>query len=96
MISGRTLVALGILVGGIYVLRRGTSIVSAAPGVNGLGDDPQYQDENGNPITADQYNRMVALQNRVEAAQAHIQTIKQLLIVLPPIPQFGPTKALTA
>lgn len=96
MISSRSLAALGLLAAGIYMLRRGVSVASGVPGVNGLGDDTQYTDENGNPITADQYNRMMAIQQKLTDAQAHIQTIKQLLVVIPDIPQFGPTKALAA
>lgn len=78
MLSGRTWVVLGMIGLGAYVLNRGQAIAS---GVHGLGD----------AVTPDQ---AAALAAQLSAAEAHIQTINQLLIVIPPTPQFGPTKVL--
>ncbi len=90
MIDGRFILAAGLIGIGAFVLNRARQV--AAP-VQGLGEEP-YTDENGKPITAEQFQRMTALNDRLIEAQAHIDSIKNRLIVLPPMPQFGAVRRL--
>jgi hypothetical protein len=78
MVSGRTLVVLGLVGVGLYVLRKGTA---AASSVHGLG-------EAATPAQAE------ALAAKAAAGAANIVRISQMLIVTPPMPQVGPRRVL--
>ncbi len=91
MSYGRTLAVLGAVGIGIYLMRRANSFAIALP-VNGLGVDPivTYSDEDGHPISKENYDQRMAINAQLDAADKDIAAINSYPITFPPMPAFGP------